>query len=95
MTNLRTEVAEYLQKRDDTMLINMPIEIYLGRAEIIIALINKRWQDWLKLCGLEIADDIANCSYLREGGTMGGECFYPVNDEFDDPNRFCPGHNGD
>ena len=103
MTDLRTEVAEALFNQHVFELAEMgqPLPVkhqdyYLMRADQFIALINKRWADWIEACGLEMVKqfnqdqtDFCNGLVPTEDADWGNEYHdhIPVSD---DPNRFSP-----
>ena len=77
MTDLRTEIAG---------IINTSSHKYNADcADEIIALINKRWQDWLTARGatVEMMYEPFNCDALVVEKTL----YLPSED---DPNRYCP-----
>lgn len=95
MTDLRTEVAElFLAHRQE--LINtefalppfddIPVDplSHEKYADKVLALINKRWVNWIEACGLQI-NNFSTSDYLYD--TRRDFTYEPL---IPDPNRFSP-----
>ena len=91
-TELRTEVAEKLFLVDSgTPYLSFSDNAkYDKAADEIIDLINKRWQDWIEACGLEIKTKkrgLLNNDYLQTTRRYQDRIYDPFPD---DPHRFSP-----
>ena len=87
-TKLRTEVAEKLFLVDSgTPYLSFPDNAkYDKAADEIIDLINKRWQDWIKACGLMLLPTEFG-DVLVSGNILNLTRYSP---ERDSPHRFSP-----